>query len=93
MNIENLIIQLGISGVVVWVGYRLALRLIDGWREAEKERTAAISSSLRDIVERHAAHHELEMTHHVDVRAALARIETRQTDGDGRRTMRVISDK
>jgi len=36
---QQLIIQLGISGLIVFVGYRIAMRLIDRWTQTESERT------------------------------------------------------
>jgi hypothetical protein len=37
----NLIIQLGISGLVVFAGYKIAILMINHWSQAEAERTKA----------------------------------------------------
>jgi hypothetical protein len=42
---QNLIIQLGISALVLFVVYRLALKIIGAAREADKERTAQLRES------------------------------------------------
>ena len=49
MNLYQVALQLGIAGLVVAVGYKIALVLIRSWREAEKERTKAIGDGLTAI--------------------------------------------
>jgi hypothetical protein len=48
MNWENLIVQLGISGLVLFVVYQLGLKLIKVWRESEKERNANLSQNEKE---------------------------------------------
>ena len=43
-------LQLGIFGLVVSVGYKIALVLIRAWREAERERTKVIGDQFAAIV-------------------------------------------
>lgn len=41
----NLIIQLGISGLVVFAGFKIAILLITRWSQAETERTKAFATA------------------------------------------------
>ena len=51
MNIEQLGLQLGIAGLVLLIGYKLAVLLIRNWREAEKERTQVLADNFGGMTE------------------------------------------
>jgi hypothetical protein len=78
VDIENLIIQLGISGAVLVVGYRLAGQLIRHWREVEDKRSDVLERKLAAIVDKVDEHHTADLESHAAMAAQLARIETRQ---------------
>lgn len=59
MNWENLIVQLGISGLVVYVGFKVAMKLIDKWSQGDSERTQAIKEGFAADI---AAHNEITKT-------------------------------
>lgn len=78
MNLENLIIQLGISGAVLVVGARLASQIIRQWREVEDKRTDAMAVGFARVVDKVDDHHTADIQSHAEMAAQLARIETRQ---------------
>jgi len=45
---SNIIIQLGVSALVIFVGFKLAMRLIAAWTAAEKERNATLAQAEKD---------------------------------------------
>jgi len=47
------IVQFGIAGLVVVIGYRIAMKLIDKWSVAESQRTEAISTGFKAITDSH----------------------------------------
>ncbi len=83
MNVDplQLVLQLGIAGLIVWVGFKIAMRALDRWSEAEKARTAATADGFRAItnsVNTHSAadiaSHERLAESHGEVREAIANI-------------------
>ena len=84
MNSEQLLLQLGISGAVLFVGYRIALVLLRNWQEAEKERTKALAdgftglvTSLADIVRKVDDHHTVDLESHRELGEQLVEINTK----------------
>jgi hypothetical protein len=81
MNVTplQLVLQLGIAGLIVWVGYRIAMRALDRWAKSEQDRTSAIADGFRAItnsVNTHSAadiasHNRLAESHG-EVREAIA---------------------
>jgi hypothetical protein len=75
----QLVLQLGIAGLIVWVGFKIAMRALDRWRESEQDRTAAIAEGFRSVtssVNTHSAadiasHNRLAESHG-EVREAIA---------------------
>lgn len=59
MALDQMFIQLGISGAVILIGYRLALRWMNIQREVEQERTLAIREGFAADI---AAHQEITKT-------------------------------
>jgi len=61
MDVYQVGLQLESAGLVVSVGYKLALVRIRSWREAEKERTKAIGDQLAAIVASVNTHAQADM--------------------------------
>lgn len=81
-------LQLGIAGLIVWVVYKVAMKLggklIDHWAESEKERNAALSDGFKAIVasvNNHSvadiASHEKVAESHARLAAAVVRVEAK----------------
>lgn len=84
LDVKQLALQLGIAGLLIAVGYRIALVLIKNWRETEKERTAAlergfgtITTSMNNHSAADIASHERLAESHADVREAVVRVEAK----------------
>lgn len=82
LNPQQIVFQLGIAGLIVWVGYRLAMRAIDRWSEIEKEKTAAVREGFTNITTSVNAHSSVDIASHValaeshgEVREAVVRLE------------------
>lgn len=80
-DIKDLSPFAGLLGVV----YLLGVQLIKGWRETERERTAAMAKSLEAITGALAslggkvdAHHTIDIESHAEMATALGRIEKAQ---------------
>lgn len=78
MNLEQVGLQLGIAGILVVLGYKLARLLINrwgnaqgeqtkAWRETERERTLAISSGLTMIATSIHQHSSVDLASHVEL--------------------------
>ncbi len=84
MNTEQLLLQLGISGAVLFVGYRIALVLLRNWREAEKERTKALADGFKGLIDSFATivtkvdgHHTMDIESHRELGEGLVAIQTK----------------
>lgn len=82
LNPSQIIFQLGIAGLIVWVGYRFGIRAIDRWGEIEREKTAAIADGFRSIVATVNAHSTADVASHVklaeshgELRESVVRVE------------------
>jgi hypothetical protein len=53
MDWTNLIIQLGISGLIVFAGFKISMKLIDHWARGDAERTKNIGEGFVAITSRH----------------------------------------
>jgi hypothetical protein len=49
MNTEQLLLQIGVSGALIWAVVKLGLKFIERWATAETERTKVLADSLGDI--------------------------------------------
>jgi hypothetical protein len=100
----QLVLQLGIAGLIVWVGFKISMRALDRWSESEKGRTEAIAEGFRSItnsVNTHSAadiasHNRLAESHG-EVREAIANIAgqiegmtLREQTGPVRRIPRIV---
>jgi hypothetical protein len=86
MNLSpaQIALQLGIAGLLVVVGYRIALVLIKNWRETESERTTALANGLSAIttsVNNHSsadiASHERLVAAHNELAKSVVRVEAK----------------
>ena len=75
MDIQQIGLQLGIAGLLVLVGYRIAVLLIGNWRETEKERTAALAVGFMALVSKVDAHHTADLGSHQDIAEGIARVD------------------
>lgn len=66
MNVDplQLVLQLGIAGLIVWVGFKIAMRALDRWSEAEKARTEATAEGFRSITNSVNTHHAADVASH-----------------------------
>lgn len=49
MNVEQLLLQLGVSGAIIWAVVKLGLRFIDRWTVSEDKKTEILATNLSDI--------------------------------------------
>ncbi len=77
MTPEQLLLQLGISGAVLFVGYRIALVLLRNWRESEKERTQVLADGFTSLVNKVDAHHRADIESHREMGEQLIEIRTK----------------
>jgi len=59
MDWQTIIIQLGISGLIVYVGFKISMKLIDKWSHGDSERTQAIKEGFAADI---AAHQQITIT-------------------------------
>lgn len=72
MNVEQLALQLGLAGLLLLIGYRIAMLLISNWREAERERTAALAIGFAALVNKVDVHHTSDLESHRDMADGIA---------------------
>lgn len=75
MNIEQIGLQLGIAGLLVVVGYKIAILLISRWSATEKERTSALTTGLQQIAASINQHSVADLQSHATLGEAVARID------------------
>lgn len=90
MNIEQLLIQLGTAGAVIWAVVKLGTKFIDNWRATEGERTRELSAGMQSISNRIEAHHTADIQSHREMSEQLTRIETRQGTDTPARGVRIV---
>ena len=49
MNPEQLLLQLGLAGAILFVVYKLGMKWLDKWSEGEKQRNSALADGFREI--------------------------------------------
>lgn len=74
MDLEQVGLQLGISGLLIYAGVKIALILIANWREAEKERTAALAAGFTALVNKVDTHHTSDIESHRDMSNGIAEL-------------------
>ena len=77
MDPEQLGLQLGIAGALIFAGVKVALVLIANWREAEKERTAAVAAGFTMLVGKVDEHTKADLAAQAEVREDLAHLTSR----------------
>lgn len=50
---NTIIVQLGISALIVFVAYKIGMKLIDHWAKNDAQRTVVIGAGFEAIVQRH----------------------------------------
>jgi hypothetical protein len=86
VTLEQVGLQLGIAGLLVVVGYRLAVLLIDRWQttqatqtaafaEAERDRTRALTIGLTSISDRVQTHAIADIQSHAEIVDRISRFE------------------
>lgn len=93
MNVWQVVVQLGVSGLVVFVAYKLGMALIDRWATAELARAKATAEGFAALVGKVDAHHTADIQSHAAMGAQLAGIsarldERRHTPPSGVRVLR-----
>jgi hypothetical protein len=85
VNADQVLLQLGISGAVLFVAYKIALVVLRNWREAESERTAAyakaedqrttaLAAGFMSLSGKLDQHHTLDIESHRELGQDLAQI-------------------
>lgn len=84
MNPEQLMLQLGLAGALLYVVFKVAMRFIDRWAESEKEKNTAIASGFEAIttsVNNHSAadiaSHDRMTTAHGELRDVVVRMDAK----------------
>lgn len=84
MNPEQLMLQLGLAGALLYVVFKISMRALDRWGENEKEKTKAISEGFAAVttsVNRHSevdnASHARLAEAHGELRDAVVRVEAK----------------
>lgn len=84
MSPEQIVLQLGIAGLIVWVGYKIAMKWLDRWSESEREKNASIAEGFKSIttsVGNHSiadiASHDRLAESHAEMREAVVRVEAK----------------
>lgn len=76
MNVEQVGLQLGVAGLLIYSGVKVALLLIANWREAEKERTKALADGFTGLIGKLDAHHTSDLQSHQAMATGIAEIKT-----------------
>lgn len=71
MTTEQLFLQLGIAGAILFVGYRVALVFIDRWAKVEDRKTTALETGFKSIVDKLDAHTQLDISSHTAMAATF----------------------
>lgn len=77
MDWTQLILQLGISGLIVWAGYKIARLLIERWASNEAKRTEIIGESFSKLVGKVEAHHTSDLESHRAMGEAIVEVSTK----------------
>ena len=75
MNYEQLILQLGVSGALIWAFVKVGLRFVDRWSTAEAQRTEVLGKGLESINTKVDAHHTADLGAHSELSTDIGRIE------------------
>lgn len=77
MTIEQLFLQLGIAGAVLFVAYRLFLVLITRWSHADEKRTEVLGEGMKSISSKLDAHATADAQSHRDMTDRISKFEGR----------------
>jgi hypothetical protein len=74
VKFEQIALQLGISGAVLFVAWKVAILLIEKWSQAETDRTKAIGEGFAAITGTVAQHHTADLRSHQELGEGIAEI-------------------
>ncbi len=84
MTPEQLLLQLGISGAILFVVYRVELARMRNRREEEKERTKALADGFKGLIDSFASlvakvdgHHTMDIESHRELGEAIVEVRTK----------------
>lgn len=82
MNIEQVALQLGIAGLIVWVGYKIVQEFLERWSKVEERkqaedtrRTAVFEKGMETLLERVERHATNDLQSHGELSSRIARFE------------------
>lgn len=64
MDAQQIVVQLGIAGLLIVVGFKIAMVFIDRWAKTEDKKTEALTAGFKAIADRVDAHTQLDMASH-----------------------------
>jgi hypothetical protein len=74
VNFEQIALQLGVSGAIVYVVWKVATLLIEKWSIAESERTRSIAAGFAAITGKVDQHHTADLRSHQELGEGIAEI-------------------
>jgi hypothetical protein len=74
VSLEQLFLQLGIAGALVFVGWKVSTLLIEKWSVGEAARTKAIAEGFAAITGKVDAHHTADLQAHAELGESVANI-------------------
>lgn len=82
MNIEQVALQLGIAGLIIFVGYKIVQEFLERWSKVEEgrqkeegRRTDVLEKGFGSIVEKVERHATTDLQSHTDLSTRIARFE------------------
>jgi len=77
VNVEQLLLQVGVAGAVIWAVVKLGLRFIDKWSANEAKRTDAIAAGFAQLGGKVDAHTAADLASHQALATGIASIQGR----------------
>lgn len=77
MTPEQLLLQLGVAGALLFVVYKIALVVIDRWSKAEEARTKVLADGFVSLVNKVDNHHNADIASHREMGEALVEVNTK----------------
>lgn len=82
MNVEQVALQLGIAGLIVWVGYKIVQEFLERWSRVEERkqaedsrRTSVFEKGIETLLERVERHATSDLQSHGELSTRIARFE------------------
>lgn len=83
LNPEQLILQLGVAGALLFVVYKLTTLAIERWGKIEDAKTAAIAEGFKSITSSINTHHQADIRSHQEMATGIAEIKGMLTERSG----------